>query len=395
MDADEMNVYVEGRLPEALRARYISHLADCDRCRHLLTRLALSASPAADESGQATVATGARRSWREWLAAFFAPPVLRYAVPALALMSVMILAFVFTRERRQPDFVAQNEPAQSNSPAPTAPLKVEPDGTQAPTTGTTAVPLSQASPGRTTNSAGTENNPANPAEPSSANTSRRETATEQKPSAPQEQPKPPQNSNSNTLFNRPVGELNEVVTVTSQPAPTAPVQTSAEANAPPPIDQRRVEELPAQRSVDRVEKNKTPLPAAGAGGSAIARDQPTSSDTVTESNREAESGKREAQARRGRSSGGLMSKTAPGTDAKDDREDRGGESRTIGGRQFRRQGGTWIDTAYNSSRSIINVARGSEQYRALVGDEPGIRTIVNQLDGPIILVWKNRAYRIY
>jgi hypothetical protein len=74
------------------------------------------------------------------------------------------------------------------------------------------------------------------------------------------------------------------------------------------------------------------------------------------------------------------------------------EIRRSGDRQFRRglnqQPRQWIDTAYKSSMIVINIARGSEPYRALVAGEPELRRIVKQLDGEIILVWKNRAYHI-
>jgi hypothetical protein len=40
------------------------------------------------------------------------------------------------------------------------------------------------------------------------------------------------------------------------------------------------------------------------------------------------------------------------------------------------------------------MARGSEQFRALVADEPEIKKIAEQLDGEVIVVWKGRAYRI-
>ena len=59
------------------------------------------------------------------------------------------------------------------------------------------------------------------------------------------------------------------------------------------------------------------------------------------------------------------------------------ETRNISGRQFHREGTAWIDTAYQSSRATINVARGSEQFRALVADEPGIRAIADQLGGKL------------
>jgi hypothetical protein len=84
-----------------------------------------------------------------------------------------------------------------------------------------------------------------------------------------------------------------------------------------------------------------------------------------------------------------------GTEASKKLETREAETvTTVAGRHFKHEGTTWIDTAYESSRGAINVTRGSEQYRALVADEPGLRTIANQLKGVVIVVWKNRVYRI-
>jgi hypothetical protein len=66
----------------------------------------------------------------------------------------------------------------------------------------------------------------------------------------------------------------------------------------------------------------------------------------------------------------------------------------VGGRQFRQQGNAWVDTAYTQGRATVNITRGSEQYRALTADEPGLRSIAEQLGGEVIVVWKGRAYRI-
>jgi hypothetical protein len=41
------------------------------------------------------------------------------------------------------------------------------------------------------------------------------------------------------------------------------------------------------------------------------------------------------------------------------------------------------------------VARGSDQYRSLVADEPTIGKIADQLGGEVILIWMGKAYRIY
>ena len=45
-------------------------------------------------------------------------------------------------------------------------------------------------------------------------------------------------------------------------------------------------------------------------------------------------------------------------------------------------------------RATVKVKRGSEQYRALIADEPAIRSIAEQLGGEVIVVWKGTAYRI-
>ena len=43
----------------------------------------------------------------------------------------------------------------------------------------------------------------------------------------------------------------------------------------------------------------------------------------------------------------------------------------------------------------MTVARGSGGYRSLVADEPMIKTIADELDGEIIVVWKGHTYRIH
>ena len=72
-----------------------------------------------------------------------------------------------------------------------------------------------------------------------------------------------------------------------------------------------------------------------------------------------------------------------------------GVTRSVAGHRFRREGNAWIDVAYNPSQATVNVKRDSEQYRALIADEPGIGGIAEQLGGQVILVWKGRAYRIH
>jgi len=70
------------------------------------------------------------------------------------------------------------------------------------------------------------------------------------------------------------------------------------------------------------------------------------------------------------------------------------QTRTLFGRHFRRVGNAWVDDTYKSSMATTKVERGSEQYRALVADEPAVAGFATQLSGEVIVVWKGRAYRI-
>jgi hypothetical protein len=69
-------------------------------------------------------------------------------------------------------------------------------------------------------------------------------------------------------------------------------------------------------------------------------------------------------------------------------------TRTVAGRRFYQRDGVWFDTSFKSGMAVTSVTRGSDQYRALVADEPEIATIANQLNGQIYVVWKGRGYHI-
>jgi hypothetical protein len=67
------------------------------------------------------------------------------------------------------------------------------------------------------------------------------------------------------------------------------------------------------------------------------------------------------------------------------------ETRSVGGRKFKRQGNAWIDAKLKTSMSVRTVRRGSEDFDKL---DSGLRSIANQLSGEIVVVWKGKAYRI-
>jgi hypothetical protein len=398
LDADELNAYAEGALPEGARSRYFVHLADCDECRGLVTRLTLAAggATATGERAGAGEASGSR-SWREWLAAFFAPSVLRYAVPALALLAVMIVAWVATRERRSADLVAQNEQRSTANTSTTQSRNEhasQPDTATANTATTNTSVASGESASHNANAGavafdkGEANTAATPAQ-------RKDVEREQNAVAPMNNPKPADQPEAGGLSNSRAGDRDEEATIAkAQPQPPPPAAASVPASKAPVEDDKFSKEeasKEAEQKTDAGEKNKTAGPAAdtNAGGFIFGS---TATESRASAKRAPESGRRE-RAERGRQADEVqLSREPTVVSGKDERET---ETRTAGGRRFRRQGSAWVDTAYSSSRATVNVARGSEQYRALVADEPGIRTIADQLSGTVILVWKSHAYRIY
>ncbi|MGZ8847878.1 MAG: anti-sigma factor family protein, partial [Pyrinomonadaceae bacterium] len=109
LDADELSAFAEGALPQATRARYVSHLAECDECRKQASDLAIS-SGAMVSAEQSQPKTSEGRSFWQVLAGMFALPVLRYAAFGAVVLIVAGVAFVALRRSPELPLIALNEP---------------------------------------------------------------------------------------------------------------------------------------------------------------------------------------------------------------------------------------------------------------------------------------------
>lgn len=382
MDADEMNAYAEGTLPEAARSRYFAHLADCDDCRRLVTELTLAYGATTEKKRAAIVEAPPSKSWREWLAALLSPPVLRYGVPALALFAVIIVAIVAMRARRDESYMAQNEKAARNS-AIQSQASSNSAATESSTTTTdenhanvNALNSNTASPAVAQQSQATP--AATPTPPAKA------TVEENAPAVSPSVAAKPEVQSGGILDRKQERELGEdaktdrpvggATTPARQPAPPAPTDSD---------DMAKREEQKKTKAVAK-EADETVVVTNNAGAA-------TTQTTSAESTRGRRAAARSAQ------NMAVMRPSAPASEPSGaaGEKDSSSETRTVSGHRFRRQGNIWVDTAYNSSRSTINVARGSEQYRALLADEPVLRAITQQLGGEVIVVWGNKAYRFY
>lgn len=352
LDADELNSYAEGLAPAPARARYTKHLADCAACRGVVVDLT-EAAGVANRLGVSDEKRGAG-FWQK-LSALFSPTVLRYAVPAVVLTAVIGIGFLMLRPQRENDLVARNQSAATPLPA----NQLEPGEALKPTPEP-----------RATLENGT------PAEVSRGFAEEKPVVNDEKAPALE----PP------TLASK---GATEAAKDSGQPAASV-----SAAESQPYAPEPKVAAAPPPARWDGGEKSADLAKERQAKREDQARDQDqalrTESDDLHGPNRSRNNAGPAATQR----SAGIVTGRGPSTT--DKKKDKAGEveARTVMGRRFKREGGAWVDTAYDSSRAIRRIARGSDPFRALVADEPGLRTISEQLDGVVIVVWKGRAYRI-
>jgi hypothetical protein len=351
LDADELNSYAEGVAPAPARARYMEHLADCDACRGILVGLSQAAGAA--NRFEVPEQKGGAGFWQK-VSQFFSPTVLRYAVPALVLTAVIGIGLVVMRQQKDFRFVAQNERQVAAPPV----VSSQPDsngGAAAKSDGTVQKQVSGKNPEKVKEVPALERNETDAREDSS------------KPDA--------------SVMKAPAkdaGQATGIATATE----SRPYASEPNAAAPPPPAPLRDAEKSAELAKARPAKREDQP-----------RDQDEAyrvqSDDVHGPNRSRSNTDRPASQRGAGVMGG-----ARGPSGMDKKKAGETETRSVMGRQFTREGDAWVDTAYESPRATVRVTRGSEQFRALVADEPGLRTISEQLGGVVIVVWKNRAYRI-
>ena len=367
LDADELNSYVANALPSPARVRYMEHLADCTRCRGLVAQLSAAQGPVVVEPAASVPAPS---GFKQFLASLLSPMVLRYAVPALGVLVIMVVGFVVMRRELTGNSVAKLSPREStNAAAPESPSSAS-AGLVDPTAKNAVEPAKASPPeGRISGdtsgprpSAGAANEPA--------------PVTTQPPAA---QP----------LAASPVAEsappAPKAVAVQQEEAKRADSETKSEVDAvrPAKADEGTVQRRDVQAKAAQQQKapmTETPGPTVSNRAPEVGRFGGTTAGVADKTRR----GQRDETA----------DKTSPKDEGAKQQNEAAAETRSVAGRSFRKSGNVWIDTAYDSSRQTFSVRRGSEQYRALVADEPEIGRIAEQLDGEFIVVWKSRAYRI-
>ncbi len=376
LDADDLSAFAENALPQQLRLDVISHLADCNSCRQILSNLILLNEDAQAETDlvaepqQSVVVV--KPSWLDSFKKLFALPAFGYATATLAILLVSVFAFVALRGRQENNAVSlarvepdeqievqeatkrqtvhapaaardeESEPKPAEEvPAETPNINPDQVAESTPTPSESEVdenlpPFYKDTKRINQNNSVSANVPAR-REASAANSSNSSSTSNTSVAASlQSQPAPP-----------------AAGTVASKPA-TPPGSEIAGAAVPKPIDRakaelgRRASELDQSAADDKNDalESTSPERAKPAASSSVYNELKTKKVVV--------------------------------------------ETRVVGGKTFQKVGAVWQDADYKS-QNVTNVLRNSDDYKKL---DSGLLSIAQNLGGEIIVVWQGKAYRI-
>ena len=389
LDPDEMNAFAEGALPQAARANYVSHLAECDECRRQVADLSI-ASGAVNRAEQTVIGKPERVGFWASLAGLFAVPVLRYAAFAVVLVAVGGIAFLALRQRTgsPASLVARNEGDQSQPQSAVKPATDTNNGltnsngsrsdTQSslPAPAATQPPASQLPGGAAGRQeelrpADTTTAPTVPAEPMKAPEIAEKKADQPiiaskapypfSPAPPGEGQGTRVQSQTGGLANVSGGPKQQQQQITQS---DKPIQTERERDA---TKDARLDD--ANRKAD-----STALAVRRSNDEKLKGGPSRNMDNLAINNR---------------SSNEVVRAEAPKTEDRDSGE--AAQTRSAGGHKFRKQGNAWVDQKFKSSLSLKNVARASDEFASL---DSGLRSIAQQISGEVIVVWKGKAYLI-
>ncbi len=363
LDADQLSAFAENAIPERSRGLYMSHLADCDRCRRILSGLiALNgeAMPAEERvvAPAVTVSTAIEPWYRRLLL-----PNLAYVMGGLVLVFGGLIAFTVLQSSNSRDAsisqVSSEAPAAARGPmyedaqSVTDQMAANSNAASAVANKSASAPAANAS----SNAVSVANNL------TAGVTTDEELRKEQR-------------SDKDAKI------LTDGADV-MQPSASAPV------SAPPP---------PA------ITKPAPKGEAAAMSEAAPAESKDDESRSRSAKRKSAENEKsdlsmssRQTQDLARTQAGGVApSKPGPSRDAQQNFPNRADntldfyEERRISGKGFQRRNNVWYDNSYRSGPTT-NIRRGTEEYRKL---DSGLRTIAKSLSGVVVVVWKGKAYRI-
>lgn len=335
IDADAISAFAENALPEKTRAIYMTHLADCDRCRKILSSLIMLGAES-EVSASESIAEGIAAVPPPWYRRLFIFPNLAYTMGALVLVFSGLLGFLVLQNSKN---TANMEVSQGNTAAPARPQSAAvPSGDMAANSMATSN-SNAAMPTGAPNFQGTVNPETTPGSilPMDEAAKVGEDKLGYRAGQPATEP-----VTTDVLRERDDGEVVRKEELPDARAPGKPANEAKSTAMPAP----------------------PPPPPPGAAGAKP--DEKFLGGTIRSKDGPDLAKKRAAE-----------SQPASGR-------------RQLSGKTFSRTGGVWYDSAYQG-QPTKDVRRGTSEYKKL---DAGLRSIAESLGGTVVVVWRDGAYRI-
>jgi hypothetical protein len=356
LDADSVAAFAENALPQKAKLLYIEHFADCDRCRRMLSQSMLLNSEA-DRVTASPVLAPAAQPVIPWYQKLFKTQNLALAMGALVLTFGGILGVVVLQNRQAAVNMSQEN---ETAPKPSGPSFNEESATAA-----ANVAVVQTA---NTNSATALATPANTSAAANAQMAVSE------PSAN----KPVMLGGVRADADSGAGASPDSGLIAmAKERPKDQPSSLAAPPPPPPAKSAVMDAVPAEpRKADDERKLK--------------------SETERQEMDHSVARKR-SEVTRGRDLPPAASKSGPARSGPLNTQSNQVQNqiempvtRIVSGKTFNNRNGVWYDSAYRN-QATINHRRGTNEYKSL---DAGLRAIANTVGGTVVIVWKEKAYRI-
>lgn len=357
LDADEIAAFAEKSVPTGVRQTFVSHFAECDRCRKILLNIArLNIEEATVVEGGVAAPVVPAVPWYRRLFLF---PNLAYVMGGLVLLfagfiGVSMLSTMYRSGQSDVSSVGSSKPEQRPAAASESAANTNASASfnsTANAANTASNSIANAPGEGQISVAEAASNTALPRFTPASGPTDKERADDDDRSVPPPAPPPPPAKDEAYTADR-------AETRQSQPLPAA---------TPAPERDKRQDSSKLMGGADPGTRNSSPA-------------QPKMQGPARSEQRDRNLALEEKSR--------VARKTAPAAASPSASQ---GPGRNVGGRTYTFRQGVWYDTGYQG-QATINVRRDSKEFQKLDG---GLRGLAQSFIGTVVVtVWNGRAYRI-
>lgn len=351
-DADEISLFAENALTQKARMRVTEHLADCAKCRKILSNVIALNSEGLSENLHTEEPKAIVETAIPWYRRLFIFPQLAYTMGGLTVLLAGMIGYVALQsynESKNASIAQMERSVERPRGASGASSEGETATIEQYSTNTANAASAVSNAAASANSAA-----AKPNQPVSSVNSNAAILTARKDQSPVIQAEPTPATTENLAERERATEDKTTNAGTNYSA-----DSLARAGAQPNIQQdsatRNQTVMPDSRSVQSRQVQNLPMTARAP--MSVAKAAPPDDDTPKE---------------------------------KVDKKETSEKNKSVGGKDFIYKDNVWYDKSYKQQKTT-NVRRNSDVYKKL---DSGLRSIADSLGGTVVIVWNGRAYRI-